>query len=112
VNPDDPAAADVLVPVPTPWRYVSIGDTFRAPNGGLWQVWTVETVFRTGHLRVVAAHNGQLYGTDPRNPILVDPDEQIPVLIPMPEHIALSVLRENLAAAHIAGKTRPTEVSA
>lgn len=79
----------VLAAVARPWRSVGPGDLIRAPGGTTWLVRAIVPRL-DGRLDVVALAGGAPAGA----PGGVDPDELAAVWVPMPEHVALSVLRE------------------
>jgi hypothetical protein len=86
----------VLALVDRPWRAVAPGMLIAAPGGTPWLVWSV-TPRPDGRLDVVTLAGG----VQSRAPGGVDPDQLASVWVPMPEHIALSVLREHFTVAHL-----------
>lgn len=93
----------VLVPYPTPWRAVCVGDVMRAPNGELWTV-LASTPRRDGRWTAAVWHplHGQYMPGEG-----VDRDELVPILTPMAERDALGPLVEQLGAQHIGHRLTP-----
>jgi hypothetical protein len=83
--------------VERPWRAVPAGSSMVAPNGSLWHVWSVVRQW-DGRYTITVLCGGQ-QSTRPN----VDPDEHVTVLVPMPEHVAVSTLREAFGSmTHVA----------
>lgn len=90
----DPATC--WVPVPVRWRYVQPGDVFA---GGAGLFWVEEISYGAG---VIARVIGPNTGAQAHSYIL-DPDELVSILVPVPERDARSLVLEDLAT-HVIGR--------
>lgn len=86
---------DVWVPVPLRWRHVIEGDIVLGGDGRTWLI-----AVRASDGSVGAMHTAEQRFSD--SP---DPDDVIPVLIPVIERDAVELTREVLGARLIAGRT-------
>jgi hypothetical protein len=103
MTPDELATA--WVPVPLRWRHVIAGDTFADRDGALWHVTMAGDLWRRGSLSVSA-----IKGEFPMD-AQVDPDDVIPVLIPVTERDAVELTIDQLGARLVARRTTlPSEV--
>lgn len=93
---------DAWVPVSLRWRHVLAGDVFLGHNGKLWHVEETGPNPRTSY-SVIAVHGAQVHKAD------VDPDDVIPVLIPVSERDAMQLTREHLGARLVERRTAPPE---
>lgn len=91
----DPATC--WVPVPVRWRYVQPGDVFAGAAGLFW----VESA-SYGAGTVCAYVIGSNTGPKAKAYIL-DPDELVSILVPVPERDARSLVLEDLAT-HVIGR--------
>jgi hypothetical protein len=89
------------MPVPLRWRTIRPGDVFVARDGCLWSVTTATLTHDS--IAIVARH-GERHGVRS-----VDPDDNVPVLIPVSEYEAVNLTRAELGARVIARRTAPPE---
>lgn len=82
--------ADAWVPVPLRWRHVRAGDMFVDREGQPWFVADIRE--RDGQLRVETLLRGGGWTGE------VDPDDVIPVLVPVLERDMVELTREQLGA--------------
>lgn len=85
------------VPVPLRWRHVETADVIVAPDGELWQV--TDTWFGRACKTATAARGRATFSRD------VDPDDVIPVLIPVTERDAVELTIEQLGARLVERRT-------
>jgi hypothetical protein len=97
VTPEELATS--WVPVPLRWRHVIAGDTFVDRNGALWHVTRVGMT--ADGFAAVAAQADAVTGSP------VDPDDVIPVLIPVSERDAVELTRDQLGARLVERRTLP-----
>lgn len=89
-----PLPADAWVPVPLRWRHVIASDVVLDCDGALWAITDVD------HLGTRIAVNGlHEYRSRP------DPDEVVPVLVPVTERDAVELTREQLGARLVERRT-------
>lgn len=88
---------DVWTPVPLRWRHAQVGDVFVGQGARLWQVAEIRP--ELANLRV-EAHQGHTHHS-----VLVDLDDVIDVLIPVPEREAVELAREVLGARLVERRT-------
>ena len=93
----DPATC--WVPVPIRWRYVQPGDVFSGGAGLFW----VQGIEHGGPA-VVAHVVGPNTGAK-AHPYILDPDEMVSVLVPIPERDAGALTVEQLGAVVIGRRT-------
>lgn len=92
--------SDVWVPVHLRWRSVQPGDVFVGAKARLWHVVGVSPT-SGGQLSVAAGSR-----TDSVH-VEVDPDDLIPVLIPVPERDAVELSSDVLGARLLERRTSP-----
>jgi hypothetical protein len=98
-EPDTAQTELCWMPVALCWRVVRPGDVFLARDGQLWCV----TAATLAHDSIaLAATHGERHGTRK-----VDPDDNVPVLIPVSEYEAVNLTRAELGARVIARRTSP-----
>lgn len=82
------------VPVPIRWRHVIAGDIVIGEDGAPWAITDVD------HLGTWVAQNGpREYQSRP------DPDDTIPVLVPVAERDAVELTRDQLGARLVERRT-------
>jgi hypothetical protein len=88
---------DAWVPVPLRWRHVMPSDVFVDRNGELW------------HVTGIGAHGAEFRVDAIRSftpfTVMVDPDDVIPVLVPVSERDAVELTREQLGTRLIERRT-------
>lgn len=94
-------APDAWIPVPLRWRHAIETDVFVAPDGELWQIIRSET--HGAWFSVTATRGPDQFSRD------VDPDDVIPVLVPVSERDAVELTRDQLGARLVERRTAPPE---
>lgn len=89
---DGMTPADCWVPVPLRWRHVIPGDVIVGRDGRPWMVTSTGTA--------VTAVDGPTAATQP-----VDPDDPIPVLVPVTDRDAVELTRDQLGARLVERRT-------
>ncbi len=89
---------DAWVPVPLRWRHVVAGDVFVGKDGDAWQIARTGSSYGVG-IEVTAIQGDRSFSDD------VDPDDVIPVLVPVTERDAVELTREQLGARLIERRT-------
>ena len=97
----DTLPPDVWVPVSIRFRYVQAGDTFVGNAAQLWHVISIKPDL--SQLRIQAHQGHTLFS------VMVDPDDVIDVLTPVPERDAIELTRDALGARLIERRTAPPE---
>lgn len=90
-------APDAWVPVPLRWRHILPGDMVVAPDDQIWHV--IEVWSGKCSTTATAERGKERFSRD------VDPDDVIPVLVPVVERDAVELTRDQLGARLVERRT-------
>jgi hypothetical protein len=90
--------ASCWAPVPLRWRHAIESDVFVAPDGSLWQI--IRSEIDRGSISITASCGPDQFSRS------VDPDDVIPVLVPVPEREAVELTIEELGARLVERRTQ------